>query len=262
MFRWYTEAAVCYVYMSDVNVVTVTEANGDSWLEREGFSQSKWFTRGWTLQELIAPSSVLFFSREEVYLGDRVSLCKTIREVTGIPLRVLRDRNLDNFSTATRLGWVQGRETPREEDIVYSILGLVNLHMPLIYGEGRANAYRRMLRELPQELRRRKRRPDRSNNDIVRGEGVSMNGQDDAGVCERAQELARRRPDRLNNDIVQGDSVSMDGQGDAGVGERLITDGQGNIIVGSGRIMNGRGDNVVVTMDEQGNIVVTGHRFC
>lgn len=224
MFRWYTEAAVCYVYMSDVKVVTVTGADGDSWLEREGFCQSKWFTRGWTLQELIAPSSVLFFSREGVYLGDRVSLCETIREVTGIPLGVLRDRNSDDFSTATRLGWVQGRETTREEDMVYSILGLVNLYMPLIYGEGRANAYSRMLRELPQELSR------------------------------------RRRSHRSNDLIVQRVGVSMDGQGYTGVGEGVIRDGHGNIIVRSGKIMDKQGNVIVrgigLTMDGNGNITV------
>jgi len=77
MFRWYSEAAQCYVYLSDVS------AHGSGW--KSAFRESRWFTRGWTLQELLAPKSVEFFSRDGERLGDKISLGQEVREITGIP---------------------------------------------------------------------------------------------------------------------------------------------------------------------------------
>ncbi|KAF4626337.1 hypothetical protein G7Y89_g11822 [Cudoniella acicularis] len=114
------------------------------------FRSSKWFTRGWTLQELLAPSpsSVKFFSQERSCLGDKRSLEQQIHEVTGIPLSALRGTPLSQFTIEDRLSWAKSRQTTREEDEAYSLLGICNVYMPLIYGEGEKNAFRRLRKEL------------------------------------------------------------------------------------------------------------------
>ncbi len=138
MFRWYKKAAKCYVYLADVS-------NQPSW--ESTFRKSRWFTRGWTLQELLAPASVEFFSKEAVWLGDKRSLEEHIRDITGIPLDALRGRPLPNFSVPERMAWVGGRKTTREEDMAYSLFGIFDTHMPLLYGEGRERAFKRLWKE-------------------------------------------------------------------------------------------------------------------
>ncbi len=112
------------------------------------FRQSRWFTRGWTLQELIAPESVEFFSREDVRLGDKRSLEQDIHEVTRIPVNALRGKPLSDFGISERFAWMDKRETTREEDKVYSLLGIFGVCMPLLYGEGRENAFKRLREEV------------------------------------------------------------------------------------------------------------------
>jgi hypothetical protein len=90
MFQWYRNAARCYVFLSDVSLSTVTETAACSDWEAS-FRASAWFTRGWTLQELIAPLSVEFFSREGQRIGDKASLDRLLHEITNIPLAALRN---------------------------------------------------------------------------------------------------------------------------------------------------------------------------
>ncbi|KAH8728040.1 heterokaryon incompatibility protein-domain-containing protein [Phaeosphaeriaceae sp. PMI808] len=143
MFRWYQDAAKCYAYLSDVS--TFGSAL-DSW-DKGYFLRSKWHTRSWTLQELLAPKSVEFFSKEGQRLGDRVSLVQELHNITKIPIRALRGNRLSDFSIDERLSWVAGRRATRAEDNAYSLLGILDVHMPIIYGEGRESAFRRLRRE-------------------------------------------------------------------------------------------------------------------
>jgi hypothetical protein len=108
------------------------------------FRASRWFTRGWTLQELIAPTSVEFFSEDRKLLGDKKSLERHICEITRIPSKALRGSPLAEFSVTERMSWAETRQTTREEDIAYSLLGIFDVHMPLIYGKGRVNAVGRL----------------------------------------------------------------------------------------------------------------------
>ena len=137
MFRWYREAAKCYVYLLDVSKSESSEQDHSSQSAWElAFRESRWFTRGWTLQELIAPSSVEFFSLEGERLGDRASLEQQIHEITGIGIQALRGKSLSDFSVSERMSWAAKRRTTRKEDRAYSLLGIFDIHMPLIYGEG------------------------------------------------------------------------------------------------------------------------------
>ncbi|CAN9218670.1 unnamed protein product [Alternaria alternata] len=147
MFQWYKSAARCYVFLSDVSVSTATEpAQYSDW--EASFRASAWFTRGWTLQELIAPVSVDFFSCEGKRIGDKTSLDQLIHETTGIPLRALRSCPLDEFTTSEREGWAENRRTKEEEDIVYCLLGILGVSMPTAYGEGQESARSRLQAEL------------------------------------------------------------------------------------------------------------------
>jgi hypothetical protein len=141
MFRWYQDAAKCYVYLSDVSV----RASNVLW--EPAFEKSRWFTRGWTLQELLAPRSVEFFSQDGKRLGNKDSLQQQIHEVTGIAAKALQG-DLSQFSNDERRMWAAERETTIEEDQVYCLLGIFNVYMPLIYGEGKGNAFRRLQDEI------------------------------------------------------------------------------------------------------------------
>jgi len=148
MFAWYLDSTCCYAYLSDVS-----EANMD-----QDFPRSRWFTRGWTLQELLAPTKVIFYDQSCVELGDRERHAERISEITGINERVfhenpwedlylLRDKRIGTFSVATRMSWASTRQTTRAEDMAYCLLGIFNINMPLLYGEGH-RAFRRLQEEI------------------------------------------------------------------------------------------------------------------
>jgi hypothetical protein len=154
MFRWYHNAVKCYVYLSDVSRSAIDVNDKFTQLPRESaFQKSRWFTRGWTLQELLAPTSVEFYSKDWEQLGDKKSLERHIHEITGIPVTALQGSPLSNFSVTERLLWAEKRDTTREEDKAYSLLGVFNIQMPLLYGEGRENAFKRLREEIDKPLK-------------------------------------------------------------------------------------------------------------
>ena len=139
MFRWYHDAARCYVYLSHLSITAKSESD---------FRASRWFTRGWTLQELLAPMSVEFFTQEGQRIGDKRSLEQQIHEITGIAIPALRGFPLSQFEVDERFKWIETRQTTRDEDMAYCLLGIFNVFMPLIYGEGKENAIRRLRKEI------------------------------------------------------------------------------------------------------------------
>ncbi|KAE8164565.1 ankyrin repeat-containing domain protein [Aspergillus tamarii] len=135
MYRWYQEAEVCYAYLADVP-------------SRKEFKESRWFTRGWTLQELIAPTKLIFLDEEWTELGSKADLQQAISECTRIPIGVLSgDDDIESFSIAQRMSWAAERVTTRVEDRAYSLLGLFGVNIPLIYGE-RETAFFRLQEEI------------------------------------------------------------------------------------------------------------------
>jgi hypothetical protein len=149
MFRWYRSAARCYVYLSDVSAPSLrheVEARLSLWDSE--FRESEWFTRGWTLQELLAPGVVEFFSREWVKLGDKTSLKQQIHESTGIPRLALEGAPLSQFTADERLRWKGDRKTRRDEDAWYSLSGILDIDIAPAYGEGAASAFRRLMDEV------------------------------------------------------------------------------------------------------------------
>lgn len=111
-------------------------------------SKSRWFTRGWTLQELLAPSQMIFFAADWTVLGDRNEISSWITDITGIHIGALKDKSMiPRYTIAQRMSWAATRETTRLEDIAYCLLGIFNIHMPMLYGEGDA-AFGRLQQEI------------------------------------------------------------------------------------------------------------------
>ena len=154
MFRWYHNATICYVHLSDISIGgSIENELSPQWTWKPAFQHSRWFTRGWTLQELIAPKSVEFYSVEGERLGDKNSLVQEIHKITGITVQALQGSPLSRFSVNERMSWAARRETRREEDAAYSLLGIFDIHMPLIYGEGRKKALIRLRKEIKESLK-------------------------------------------------------------------------------------------------------------
>lgn len=148
MFAWYRDATRCYVYLSDVSIDSLTCGPPAQQDWYPAFQQSKWFTRGWTLQELVAPVSVEFFSVEGQLLGNKCSLLQELHGITRISIKALQGSPLDELSVHERMSWMGQRKTKREEDMAYSLLGIFDVYMPLIYGEGRKKAFARLQKEI------------------------------------------------------------------------------------------------------------------
>lgn len=175
MFRWYQNSGICYAHLDDVDVSRVldsqdclgsgqtdldTVAGKNNTADPASFAhmalkafliKAKWFTRGWTLQELLAPPYLVFVDKGWRRLGTRESWAEEIKKASRIDARHLTSFEPTDFtscSIAMRLSWASGRETTIEEDETYSLLGLFGISLPLIYGEGRWRAFNRLQREL------------------------------------------------------------------------------------------------------------------
>ena len=124
MFRWYKRSAICYVYLSDYDgrpryfgYPRRPCSNERTRLDVELFKASKWFTRGWTLQELIASPKTVFYSQDWGDIGDKTDLGDLISSITRISPEVLAGQDLELSSVAQRMSWASTRKTTRAEDI-------------------------------------------------------------------------------------------------------------------------------------------------
>jgi Heterokaryon incompatibility protein (HET) len=157
MYMWYRDAIICIVYLVDVSPILpdVDEITMGSDRQIEAFKKSRWFTRGWTLQELVASSTRLFFANDwsAIFFSPNVSpidnVNNLIAQVTGIRPDVLQDsKMLSGLCIAERMSWQAKRQTTREEDIAYSLMGIFSVSMPILYGEGAYKAFRRLQEEI------------------------------------------------------------------------------------------------------------------
>ncbi|KAL6901202.1 HET domain-containing protein [Trichoderma evansii] len=148
MFRWYSLATVCYAYLSDVPDNDAPPA------PESEFRISRWFKRGWTLQELLAPKHLRFYNSEWHCIGTKGSRCTVIQEITQIPRQFLLGvAELHTASVAQRMSWAAQRETKRAEDLAYSLLGIFGITMPMIYGEGGREAFFRLQEQIMKTTR-------------------------------------------------------------------------------------------------------------
>jgi hypothetical protein len=168
MFRWYQRASKCYVYLLDVEVPEeVIDAQSFRIIWADAFQQSRWFTRGWTLQELLAPSTVEFFSKGGKSLGSKISLELEIHEITKLPVGALRgQQSLSEFSVPERMSWAANRQTTYKEDKVYCLLGIFDVFLPLIYGEGEEYATQRLKEEIQRRSEQKEWRDRKALHDL------------------------------------------------------------------------------------------------
>jgi len=139
MFNYYRQAEVCYAYISDVFITAAEDSDRASY----EFRNSRWFRRGWTLQELLAPRRLVFYNRYWTALGSRKDLWPLVSKTTGIK----DELGWETSSVAQKMSWAAKRETTRVEDKAYSLMGLFGVNMPPLYGEGE-NAFIRLQNEI------------------------------------------------------------------------------------------------------------------
>ncbi|KAI1199369.1 HET-domain-containing protein [Nemania serpens] len=181
MFAWYRDAAVCYAWLSDYaqdsafsltdEAVLASFESRESIAENDrgfsdpppltskeldmrnsigqGLKKCKWFSRGWTLQELIAPKHVEFYDRDWNYFGPKTQLAPILSWITGVDSAVLRGGPLDHVLVGRRMSWAANRQTRRVEDLAYCLLGIFDINMPLLYGEGE-KSFTRLQQEIIQ----------------------------------------------------------------------------------------------------------------
>ncbi|KAI6859333.1 hypothetical protein KC319_g80 [Hortaea werneckii] len=165
MWRWYNDAAECYIYLCDVHM---KDDFSDVLAQVE---RSEWFTRGWTLQELLAPRFRVLFTAKWVKIGFvkswpdyqisrssgkgfsnneecSQSLEHKVSRIANVPLSCLVSLSVESFSVGERLSWSANRRTSRPEDVAYSLMGILGVNMPLLYGEGEQKAFIRLQLEL------------------------------------------------------------------------------------------------------------------
>ncbi|CAJ2509471.1 Uu.00g144970.m01.CDS01 [Anthostomella pinea] len=140
MYRWYKAATVCFVYLYDHPH------------DRGPFSSmtdSDWFTRGWTLQELVAPTALEFFYQDWRHLGNRKECSAELSPGTGIARGILEVGGpIGKTSISHRMSWFSDRTTTKGEDEAYCLMGLFGVNMPTLYGEGSQGAFRRLQEEI------------------------------------------------------------------------------------------------------------------
>lgn len=151
MFKWYRNAAVCYAYLDDIEISETMKSERVEFVEDEArmawtvglalvgteeLAKARWFTRGWTLQELIAPENVVFYAKEWTFVGNKKGLKDGISQITGVDEATLLGGSLEASCVAVRMNWAGDRVTTRVEDMAYCLLGIFDVNMPLLYGEG------------------------------------------------------------------------------------------------------------------------------
>ncbi|RDX56963.1 HET-domain-containing protein [Lentinus brumalis] len=142
MYTWYSASTVCYVFLQDV------DAHEDPYAPGSGFRRSEWHARGWTLQELIAPQVVLFFSRSWRFIGAKHGMAGLVSDITGVDVEVITGaRPVNALSVAGRMSWASRRATTKREDEAYSLMGLFGVHISVVYGEG-SMAFLRLQEEI------------------------------------------------------------------------------------------------------------------
>ncbi|KAK4463247.1 vegetative incompatibility protein HET-E-1 [Cladorrhinum samala] len=141
MFQWYRDAAICYAFLSDVPSSEDPAQDGSS------FARSRWFTRAWTLQELLAPAEVIFVGSDWREIGTKKSLGQLVSRITCVSEQALEERRWPEYSVAQKMSWAVGRQATRPEDEAYCLMGLFDVNMPMLYGEGR-KAFARLQEEI------------------------------------------------------------------------------------------------------------------
>lgn len=186
MFKWYQRAEICYAFLSDLRPNSEVKAT---------MRDCRWFTRGWCLQELIAPKQINFYDQTWGFVGKRSELKTLISDITGVDRAVLTDcRILYSIPVAERMSWASKRDTTRTEDIAYCLLGIFDISMPMLYGEGD-----RAFIRLQEEIIKR-------SNDLSIFWGISTNDDDNSAFDGHAPFKPAANTQLKNTEDFESDS--------------------------------------------------------
>ena len=145
MYRWYENSRICYAYLHDLPGSSLpTARNNERYAKSNG--RPEWFSRGWTLQEMIAPKDVQFFNKDWRPVGDKRALSPILEEITRVPQNILKEGFSSNRPCVAQImSWAANRTTTRVEDRAYSLMGLLDVNMPMLYEEGKKAFHRLQL---------------------------------------------------------------------------------------------------------------------
>lgn len=185
MFKWYKDSKYCFAYLADWGIKVPQ------------LTQSEWFERCWTLQELIAPRKVIFFDGHWNERGNKLDLAQEISRRTRIDSLILVGQQpFDRFSIAQRMSWSAGRKAAKVEDKAYCLLGIFDVSMPMLYGEGE-RAFVRLQEEIIQ------RNADQSIfvwASKIRSNNLLASSASDFKECDEVRQTPlHKRPFALNN---------------------------------------------------------------
>ena len=145
MYRWYENSRICYVYLHDVHGSSFPIARDDAKYPKSN-GWPEWFSRGWTLQEMIAPKDVQFFDKDWHPIGDKRTLLYILEVITRVPQDILKGGLSSNRPCVAQImSWAANRMATRVEDRAYSLMGLLDVNMPMLYGEGKKAFHRLQL---------------------------------------------------------------------------------------------------------------------
>ena len=145
MYRWYENSGICYTYLHDVHGSSLPTVPDDMYYHKSN-GWPEWFSRGWTLQEMIVPTDVRFFNRDWYPIGDKKTLSITLEYITQVPQHILKEGLSSNRPCVAQImSWAANRTTTRVEDRAYSLMGLLDVNMPMLYGEGKKAFHRLQL---------------------------------------------------------------------------------------------------------------------
>ena len=149
MYVLYANCDRCYAYLEDVGTASASSSDSlTATADNSDFRASVWFSRGWTLQELIAPRDVQFLDKTWSVIGSKTSLALTLTSITGIDYGALCGHTQpEEISVAERMSWASERQTTKVEDRAYSLFEIFNANMMTIYGEG-DKAFQRLQYEI------------------------------------------------------------------------------------------------------------------
>lgn len=192
MFHWYKESSLCLAYLSDLKANNFELPESQT---SELMRDCVWFTRGWTLQELIGPEELDFYDQEWNFRGSKKTLRHELSKITGIDVDILEDSELlPTIPVGQRMSWAAHRKTTRVEDIAYCLFGIFGVNMPMIYGEGK-NAFLRLQEEIA-----------KSTTDLTLFAWTSQN---DSGVDRRPTHSSQQGKD-LRGILAQSPSEFVD----------------------------------------------------
>ena len=218
MYRWYENAKICYAYLHDVPGPSFPIApNAERYPQFNGWPE--WFSRGWTLQHMIAPRNVLFFNKQWQAIGDKRTLAPTLERITGVPEDILTDGLSGNRPCVAQImSWAANRTTTRVEDRAYSLMGLLGVNIPMSYGEGK-EAFHRLQLEIIRTSNDQSIFAWSWNEEVRTGNILA----DDPSVFRRCSQMELMNPDEFIKSLREQIPEELDWIGKDRLGTFLIT---------------------------------------